>query len=105
MRLAIAILIASAIPAYAYQDITKAAVELGSVLGSETACAFKVNDAAVAAYIKTNVDPAEMHFANSLYMMSGGTAGQISLMTPSALAAHCMAIKASAGHYGLIEMQ
>lgn len=90
-------------PALAYEDTTKMAVTLGSVLGSEAACGLSLDVAAVEAFVAARVDPAEMSFANALGMVSRGTATEVEAMTEAAKAAHCKAIAESAAHYGLLK--
>lgn len=103
MRYALFALLCVPVPAYAYQDITKVAVELGNIIGSETACGYITSPDAVSAYVAANVDPSEMAFASGLYLSAAGTAAQISGMTPSGKAAHCTAVKRSAIHFKLVK--
>ena len=102
MRLAL-ILACVASPVIAYENANKTALALGTVLGSEVACGFDLDTAAVQAFVAERVDPAEMNFASSLDLMAQGTAVQVEAMTDAAKAAHCEAVTASAKHYRLMK--
>lgn len=88
-------------PAFSYEEPTSVAVDLGGILGSELACGFTLNPDAVAAYVGAQIDPANVGFANALYLMSNGTKVQIDGMSASERAAHCQAVRARAENLAL----
>lgn len=87
------------------QDLTSMikAQELGSILGSEEACGFSFDQAAIRAWIDANTDPADMGFASSLTMMTDGAALNLSGQSQSTLTAHCRAVERTARHFGFLK--
>jgi hypothetical protein len=75
-------------------------LELGSVLGSETACGLTYDQDAIQRFIVKHVDAKDMMFVSRLDSMTTGTKGEIKEMSPSSLVAHCTQIRRVAKHYG-----
>lgn len=78
------------------------ASNLGTILGSEDFCGLVLDQAGIAAWIKSNVPPDRMDFQGQLQMMTMGQKGFNDSMTASAKTAHCAAVEQSAHQAGLI---
>jgi hypothetical protein len=101
MRLT-ALLLCLATPAAAMTDIeeTEAVMMLSTLIGSEQACGLTYDQAAIAAWITTNVPPDRLNFAGALQLITQGQQAQVDLMTGSAKTAHCTTVAQSARHLG-----
>ena len=88
-RLIIAALLI-ATPAFA-QDIESMTLadKLGSVIASEEFCGLTYDQAAIAAFIESNVAADDMGFPSMLSTMVQGHIYQQAAMTPSSKTAHC----------------
>ncbi len=89
--------------ARAQADTYETAVNLGSMLASETPCGLTYDQAAIQAFIGDNVPPSEMGFADQLASMTRLAASSLEGVSGSKLTAHCSAIAASAAHFGFVE--
>jgi hypothetical protein len=78
-------------------------LELGDMLGSETACGLTYDQDAIQNFIVKHVDPNDMGFAPSLLSLTAGTKALIGEMSASSLTAHCTQIRRVAKHYGFIK--
>lgn len=96
------VLIGSGSHAQPYKDPTALAVELGSILGSESACDLDFDNEAIKAYLKDNANPDDLSLPNALSMMTDGTRIQLEAKTPAQLAAHCQLVRQSAGKIGIL---
>lgn len=103
MRYVLFALLCVPVPAYAYQDTMKVAVELGGMIGSEAACGFVTSGNAIAAYVVDNINPTETQFPSLLQMFTASTLRQLADMPASGKAAHCTAVKRSAIHFKLVK--
>ena len=101
-RYALAAMLA-ATPAAAQLETMQLAVELGSVLGSESFCGLTYKQDRIAAFIAEKAPANDMGFAPNLAMMTQGADFQNQSMTPSAKTAHCAAITQTARHFGFID--
>lgn len=77
--------------------------KLGSIIGSEQACGFSYDQAAIAAWVTKNVDADDMQFAPMLQMIILGTQSDMATKSGSALTAQCAAVGQAARHYGFIK--
>jgi hypothetical protein len=77
-----------------------AALELGSVLGSETACSLTYDQNAIQNYIVKHVDADDMMFATSLNGETEYAKNSTKEMSASSLTAHCTQIRRVAKQYG-----
>jgi|ERR1700733_5453329 hypothetical protein len=80
--------------------VSRVDIELGTVLGSETACGLTYDHGAIQSHIVKHVDANDMGFAASLDAMTNGTKYEIKEMSPSSLTAHCTQIRRVAKQYG-----
>ena len=101
MRLALAFVCLGS-PALAYEPGYRAAMSLGGVIGSADGCGLAISEEGVKAYIRTNVDPAEMAFPRSLQSIIGLQKRNVADMSGITLSAHCEAVKRTAEHHGLL---
>jgi hypothetical protein len=76
------------------------AINLGSVLGSETACGLEYDENAIQAFIVKHVDADDMSFAPTLETQTGGWKRLTEKMSASLLAAHRTQIRRVAKQYG-----
>ncbi|WP_057466090.1 hypothetical protein, partial [Pseudovibrio sp. POLY-S9] len=70
---------------------------------SEEACELTYNQEAIAKFIEANVSPADMEFAGDLDMVTENKKDDLYESSASKIATHCIQIKRTAKHYGLID--
>jgi len=102
LGLALALVTVVFVPKVATADSMQVAVELGSVLGSETFCSLSYDQGAIQALIEQHVKADDMAFASTLNMMTTGTSIQNEEMSPSRKTAHCSQMSRVARAYGFI---
>jgi hypothetical protein len=78
------------------------ASNLGTILGSEAFCGLELDQAGIAAWVKTNVPPDRMDFQGQLQMTTMGQKAFNDSMSQSAKTAHCAAVEQSAHSAGLL---
>jgi hypothetical protein len=79
------------------------AQSLGTLLASEAFCGLQYDQAAIAAFIATEVSPDDMQFAPTLQMMTLGASSELEGMSASAKTAHCASVTQSARHHKFID--
>ena len=88
----------------AVADNTDLERNLGSVLGSETACGLTYDQDAIRSFIVKNADANDMSFARNVASYTAGTKFEIEkMMSASSLTAHCTQIRRVAKQYGFIK--
>ena len=84
------------------KDSTDVALQLGTVLASETFCNLSYNHEAIDAYVQKNVSADDMGFPSMLDMMTQGSEIQLRDMSSSSKAAHCTQMRRIAKSYGFV---
>ncbi|QEE22649.1 signal recognition particle [Youhaiella tibetensis] len=81
----------------------KIATALGTVLASEKLCGLSYDQAAISAFIESNVPADDMDFPATLQMMIQGQGYNLKGMSESAKTAHCTQIARTAKSYKFIQ--
>ena len=83
-------------------ETMRLAHELGEVLGSEEACGFSFDQAAIASFVEERVPPDAMGFTSSLSAATRSTERQLPSFSASATTAHCTQVRRVAVSYGFL---
>lgn len=76
---------------------------MAALLAAEKPCGLTYSQAAIAAWITANIQPDDLDFAPTLQTLTAMASYSFDDMSASQKTAHCMAVRQSAVHLGLME--
>lgn len=85
------------------QDSTRVALDLGVLIGSETACELIFDQEAIASFIEAKVPESDMEFMSTMNASTRLTEREMSNFTPSQKTAHCTQVRRAAKAYSFVD--